>query len=180
MLQIWILHYYKLGEIIDGKKLFPSHCHDSAAPELAAFIKITYWSSNILNNQNQLFYVVLSNLKEQEHIYIYRDSIHLNFHWYDPKYKVVNIHPRSIKKKQQQQNNLENQAFTVTGKKKQNNNTQKNIKIREYIFIFLHIKKKLEEVWVPFAWSATLFKELIKEFFSASSYLWAEMQEDII
>lgn len=117
MLQIWILHYYKLSEIIDGKKMFPSHFHDSAASVPAAFIKITYWSSNILNNQNQLFYVVLSNLKEQEHIYIYRDSIHLNFHWCDPKYQVVNFHPRSIKKQRNKQTN--SQSVTFPGKTKE-------------------------------------------------------------
>lgn len=170
MLQIWILHYYKLSEIIDGKKTFPSHCHDSAASVPAAFIKITYWSSNILNNQNQLFYVVLSNLKEQEHIYIYRDSIHLNFHWCDPKYQVVNFHPRSIKK----QRNKQTASLSHFLEK------QKNIKISLHIFIYLHTEKKLGEVWIPFAWSPTQFKELIKEFFSASSYLWAEMQEDIM
>lgn len=135
MLQIWILHYYKLSEIIDGKKTFPSHCHDSAASVPAAFIKITYWSSNILNNQNQLFYVVLSNLKEQEHIYIYRDSIHLNFHWCDPKYQVVNFHPRSIKKQRNKQTN--SQSVTFPGKTKE----------RKDLCTYIYLPAYWKETW---------------------------------
>lgn len=135
MLQIWILHYYKLSEIIDGKKMFPSHCHDSAASVPAAFIKITYWSSNILNNQNQLFYVVLSNLKEQEHIYIYRDSIHLNFHWCDPKYQVVNFHPRSIKKQRNKQTN--SQSVTFPGKTKE----------RKDLCTYIYLPAYWKETW---------------------------------